>query len=192
LFGSRRWQKRWFALHGRVLRYFKQPPTVLTSLGASMDTAAREQLKYYSARGAGTGKRAPLAAKAGVQSGAGSSDLGAFDSGEEATRIVAHLRSSDIASTAAAANAQGSHMQRAAMTELAAPPKTVEEPLARIPLYGGWVRCVERGTAGFVDSGILLLPAEGNRVFELSAPNDEARRLWIAAFVAAGCREVTD
>jgi hypothetical protein len=189
LFGSRRWQKRWFVLYGRVLRYFKKPQSVVTALGSSMDTTAREQLKFYSSRGTGV-KKAPSGRR--VQDAGEVEELGSFEAGDEASRIVAQLRATDMASHTSASLAQGSHMQRTALMEHEASPKTADQPLGRVPLYGGWVRCVPKGTPGFVDSGFLLLPAEGNRVFELSAANDDLRRAWVAALVAAGCREITD
>lgn len=205
---GRRWQRRWFILHGRSLHYFKKPQAKLEAASAKLDAASREHLRFYASRGAAE----PAATKGGARGvvqrrgakGSGGADsatrLGGFETSATAEQAAAALRAaeprtagagSDSVSAAAMASSssQGSHMQRAALAESLAAPDTSDAALGSLPLYGAWIRdvSVDRGARAH---SFLLLPADGARVFELAAGSSAELLAWLAALEGAGCRRV--
>lgn len=210
---GRRWQRRWFVLQGRVLRYYKQPQAHVQHATDKMESVARDQLAFYSSRGRGAG--AAEAKPRGGASGAGgagrrgiqsegaegldgtpdSSAPGSFASPAGAAEAAASLRASGAANGAGSPSAkgsgngaQGSHAQRAALESVLAAAKVSDSPLRALPLYGGWIRDVADGFRGARAHSFLLLAGEGAKVYELAAASEGDKRAWILALCGAGCR----
>ena len=206
---GRRWQRRWFVLQGRVLRYYKQPQARVQSATDKMESVARDQLAFYSSRGKGAAgadakqRQGGAGARRGIQSegakGPGGmaegSGGGAFASPAGTAEAAAALRASAAPAGGSSPLAkgsgigvQGSHSQRAALESVLAAGGVGDSPLRALPLYGGWIRDVPDGCRGARAHSFLLLAGEGAKVYELAAASEGNKRAWILALCGAGCR----
>lgn len=189
ILGSRSWKKRYFALQGRVLRYYDKPQTILSPSPQALQRALRDQLQFYAASSASaSGTRGPpLASKP-----------------RAGDAVIVAVPGSDSDS---ATSVMTSQVQRAALAglvdELASreggtggkplvggsPP---DEALGVMPVHGAWVRDVGDDEAGADRPHMLLLRTiEGPRVFVLAADSAREKIAWLQALGLAGAHVVS-